>query len=406
MCSDHLELSIKLTPRDWQSAALDRWQANGMHGIASVVTGGGKTAFAFFCLEQFLRRHKRGEVLVIVPTTALLDQWYVAFQDEAGIPSEHIAVYSGLERTEVPRRISISVINTARTGSIPVSSDIPTFLIVDECHRAGSPVNSRALEGDYAATLGLSATPRREHDSGFDDYLVPRLGPIIFEYDYEQAHIDGVISRFDLINVRIDLLEAEQTRYDALSKRIAIEMSKLGPRDENDKLKSLLLLRASIANSAIMRVPVTAKLVDVNVGKRLLIFHERIDSAEAILDILRKRNHSATIYHSQVAPSIRRDNLRLYRRGVFDVLVTCRALDEGFNVPETEVAIVASSTSSVRQRIQRLGRVLRPSKEKEKAEIYTVYATDVEERRLLKEAASLGEISSINWVKVTVDNNG
>ena len=29
------------------------------------------------------------------------------------------------------------------------------------------------------AELGLSATPERENDSGFEDYIKPKLGPII-----------------------------------------------------------------------------------------------------------------------------------------------------------------------------------------------------------------------------------
>lgn len=96
---------------------------------------------------------------------------------------------------------------------------------------------------------------------------------------------------------------------------------------------------------------------------------------------------------------MRRENLRLYRRGVFDVLVTCRALDEGFNVPETQVAVVASSTASSRQRIQRLGRVLRPSPGKEEAKIYTIYATQLEQERLLREASALAEVSSVTWMR-------
>ena len=65
---------------------------------------------------------------------------------------------------------------------------------------------------------------------------------------------------------------------------------------------------------------------------KCLAFHEEIDQAEALYDLLIKRGHSATIYHSGMGASRRRDNLRLFRRGVFDVLVSCRALDEGINI--------------------------------------------------------------------------
>ena len=103
---------------------------------------------------------------------------------------------------------------------------------------------------------------------------------------------------------------------------------------------------------------------------------------------------------------IRRDNLRLYRQGIFDVLVSCRALDEGMNVPETAVAIVASSTASYRQRIQRLGRVLRPAPGKRMASIYTIYATNQEEERLKEEAAGLQNAEAVQWFRGSRPDDG
>jgi superfamily II DNA or RNA helicase len=139
-----------------------------------------------------------------------------------------------------------------------------------------------------------------------------------------------------------------------------------------------------------MRIPVAAKIVEQHRGIRTIIFHERIDAATLLWEILKKRNHSVCLYHSRLSPNWRRDNLRLFRQGVFDVLVSCRALDEGMNVPETAVAVIASSTASHRQRIQRLGRVLRPSRGKDKAVIYT-------EKRLQNEAARLEDVASVAW---------
>ncbi len=392
-------LALRFEPRNWQVQALERWLST-MRGIISVVTGGGKTAFAFFCIVEFLKKYPEGQILIIVPTSALLDQWHIGLQEDLGLSEKSIACYSGVEKPRKSLTVNIFVINTAREHALKLAIDNPTFLIVDECHRAGSPVNARALRGVHEASLGLSATPKREFDTGFEDFLVPALGPIIFEYGYEQAYADDVISPFSLINVEVSLLPNEKAQYEKYSRRIAVEIgNNTGAIQQNEKLKRLLMLRASVASTAAMRVPVAAKLVDMNPGQRSLVFHERVDAATAILHILKERNHSATIYHSGIPPAIRRENLRLYRRGVFDVLVTCRALDEGFNVPETQVAIIASSTASSRQRIQRLGRVLRPAPGKKEALIYTVYATSLEQERLLKEASTLTEISSITWMR-------
>ena len=51
-----------------------------------------------------------------------------------------------------------------------------------------------------------------------------------------------------------------------------------------------------------------------------------------------------------------------------------------------DLGIIAASTKSTRQRIQRLGRVLRTSENKPVAKIYTIYATESEMELLLEES--------------------
>lgn len=93
----------------------------------------------------------------------------------------------------------------------------------------------------------------------------------------------------------------------------------------------------------------------------------------------------AGVYHSGQPLRKRAEVLGAYRAGALNVLVTCRALDEGFNVPETEIGIVAASTATRRQRIQRLGRVLRPISGKDMATVFTLVATGPEISRLQDE---------------------
>jgi superfamily II DNA or RNA helicase len=394
-----------LVPREWQETALSRWNEK-KHGIVEVVTGGGKTIFAFLCIDAFWREHPDGIVVILVPTNALADQWYVGVQEDLGCRPENIAVFSGTERPKNTARIKIAVLNTARRLSAELHAEKPSFLIVDECHRAATPVNSQALQGDYVAALGLSATPTREYDDGFERYLVPALGPVIFRYTYEDAFRDEVISPFSLVNVRVALLPSEAESIHKLTRRIHRAFYGFQRTGDDSTLKRLLQRRAAISSSAAMRIPVAVRLIEEHRGERAIVFHESISAAEQIAKLLQARKHSVTIYHSRSAPNVRRDNLRLYRRGIFDVLVSCRALDEGMNVPETAVAVVASSTASGRQRVQRLGRVLRPAQGKDRAIVYTLYATEMEEQRLVKEATTLSQIASVEWKHSHIRRNG
>lgn len=390
----------KVEPRGWQAEALEIWK-RGLRGTVRVVTGGGKTIFAQLCIGVFLSEHPEGRIVIIVPTTALLDQWVVSLEEDLEVQSDAIACFSSGEKPEYPKTFNIIVINSARSASERLADGAATMLIVDECHRAGSPENAKALRGAYVATLGLSATPEREYDEGFDLFVKPALGEVIFDYSYVEAARDGVISPFALHNVRIEMLSDEQGAYDKLSRRIASERNRIGKSvGSEEKLKRLLQQRAAVLATVTMRIPVAVKLAERHEGARTIIFHERVDAADKLCAILKARNRSATIYHAGIAPALRRDNLRLYRRGAFDILVCCRALDEGINVPETCVAILASSTASIRQRVQRLGRVLRPAKGKELADIYTIYASAAEETRLHQEAENFQGISEVSWSQV------
>lgn len=389
-------------PRMWQADALHAWAVS-LRGIASVVTGGGKTTFAQMCMQVFRERYPAGRFVIIVPTLALLDQWYVSLREDLLIPEDSIATFSGEGRPDNFSTVNLMVVNTARTYAPKASETAEAMLIVDECHRVASQSNSLALSGKYVATLGISATPEREYDDLFDTILVPALGPIIFKYDYNQALQDGIIVPFDLINVATDMTADEQQKYDDASMDIARTFRRVQSGDlDKSVIVRKLQRRARLAASSIQRIPVTIRLAEQHRNNRLIIFHESIESADSILQTLNARGFNSTIYHSKIGPELRRDNLRLYRRGMFSVLVTCRALDEGVNIPETDVAIVASSTGSARQRIQRLGRVLRPAPGKPRAKIYTIYVSKPEEERLVREARDLANTGEISWMRSVV----
>ena len=106
-------------PRDWQRVAFDAWLANGHRGIVEVVTGAGKTALAELCMLHFIRSNPHGKIVVVVPTMALLDQWYVSLREELGVKDSQIATYSGEGRPAHSALVNIMVLNTARESAPP-----------------------------------------------------------------------------------------------------------------------------------------------------------------------------------------------------------------------------------------------------------------------------------------------
>lgn len=383
--------------RDWQLQALANWQSDGYRGIVEVVTGGGKTRFALVAASRWLETDRESKtVVVIVPTTALQDQWLINLTMDLGIDRAAISVWP--EQKLVKAAFHLLVINTARNRMQEIcSSNSNVLLIADECHRYASTENSRALENRTSASLGLTATAEREFDDGLEKILIPNLGPIIFEYSLAQARLDKVVVDFGLVNVRVPLTESEQKKYDSATRSLGRALS----NGEDDRAKQIAMRRASISKNAVARVTATVVLAERLRGRKMIVFHEDIAMADVIAEALHRRNHRVVSYHSKIGRDMRRDNLRMFKVGMADILVCCRALDEGIDVPEAECAILAASTSSHRQRVQRLGRVLRLSPSKESAEIYTIYASDQELEKLKKEEALLDGVSTTKWLEMT-----
>jgi superfamily II DNA or RNA helicase len=389
----------ELMARRWQTEALMAWREHGCRGVVSVVTGAGKTMLALLAYRELVAEDEGVRLVVVVPTTALLDQWAVTLAGEGGFGSGEVALVSGENTASGPQRATVVTVNTARKRAGELVGDGQCLFVVDECHRAGSPENAKALETTARYTLGLSATPRREFDEGFEANVEPRLGPIVFEYGYPEAHQDGLIPSIEMSNFHFSLSPAEQTHYDRLTQRIGRRWGIAEDPQHDPVLKQLLIQRSRVSIRSAGRV-VGAVAVAERFPQRGLIFHEQIDRAEQIARLLDKRGVRVAMYHSKLGPSIRRRNLELFKFGQVTKLVTCRALDEGLNVPDAEVAVIAASTTSSRQRIQRFGRVLRATEGKESAAVCTLYATDHERRRLEEEAASLGEVAETKWFEV------
>lgn len=382
--------------RKWQSEALDAWIRNGRRGIVEVVTGGGKTRLALAAIRDVLDADPRCAVVVLVPTTALLDQWYVNLTADLGLNPESICLWP--ESKAPDKRFHIMVINTARNRLAEVREFNETlFVVADECHRYASAENSQALRIEKTYALGLTATAQRDFDDGLERHLIPSLGSIIYQYSITEARRDGVVVDFGLVNVRVHLDAGETAEMEKLSRRIGHAIA----RGDDQQAKHIAMRRAAIAKNAKARLPATIALANQLRGRRLIVFHEDIRSADLIAELLRRRGHRVITYHSRVGLDMRRDNLRMFKVGMVDVLVCCRALDEGIDIPEAECAILAASTSSHRQRVQRLGRVLRLHDGKGQAAIYTLYATDQEAQRLVAEMQSLDGVATTTWLEVS-----
>ena len=369
--------------REWQEKAFPKWWAK-KQGIVKVVTGGGKTFFAIFCLKKYLEKDPTKKILIIVPSIALLDQWYESLSQS--FSDNDIGLNGGGEQTSSSTKICISTIDSLKN----IINDInvkETFLIVDECHKIGTEKRGDMLAGKWHATLGLSATPERDYDDNFYIIIKKILGDIIFDYDYIDAREDEVIVNFKLLYGYAALLPEEEQKYKKFTKSIQRRAATIGGNNMDDyPLKMLIFNRARLIKNSKNRIPYGVELIQKYKRDSWIVFTENKKQAKDFNKIINTKGFKSGIYNTDLKDDERQENLDNFKAGKLNVLVSCTALDEGFDMPEADGAMILSASSSKRQRIQRMGRVLRITANKENALIVTVYSSKTEYDKLREES--------------------
>lgn len=407
---------------EWQEECLDIWFENDCRGIINVVTGAGKTVFALGAvarLENMLAKEPDCilKIKIIVPKVFLAHQWNQALKEELGVLKEDIGLFSGVRKDPYHRKFMIYVVNSARYSLTQhIAEDFKNknsiLLIADECHHYGSKENAHIF--DFASTipeissssryfsLGLSATPETIN---FEERIVPVLGPEIFKYGFSEALNAKVINNFAIFNIKLNFNSIEYQEYLELSDQITITIAKLRQRcsylfnqknskkffalleqlaisstepDLSDLARIFLIIscrRKEIVYRAESRITCVISLLEqISNNLKVLIFNERIDITNNLYEkLLVLYPNQVGCYHSDMDEDDKKNVLIKYQSSKIRILVACKALDEGLNVPETDVGIIVSSTNSSRQRIQRLGRILRRSKSINVSRLFYLY---------------------------------
>lgn len=424
----------------WQHEAVDAWTSGSgrpHRGTLEVVTGGGKTLIALACVEVVAETTPDLRVAVVVPTEALARQWVASITRHTTIDPADVGMLGAGKRASLDRhRVVVAVLNSA-AKHLPSMAEAaqPLMLIVDECHRAGAPTFSRVLDTPAEYRLGLSATPDREEldadgePLSYDEQRVGlSLGDVVYRFSLRDAREAGWLPDYDLHHHGLSLGQDERQRYDSISRQIddmadRLRQQGIDPGSTRRQASALEGDQAQLAQAYVAQVArrkdllyrapertrIAVRLVEDALqagGRRVLLFHERVAEAEVIHGQLCERiGDRVALEHSRLPDRVRESALDAFRRGDVDVLVSVKSLIEGIDVPEADVGISVASTSSVRQRIQALGRVLRrpfdaDERPEKHADMHLLYIADtVDELIYAKEDWSdlTGEGANSYW---------
>jgi len=367
------------TPRPYQAEAVDAWDQAGRRGVIVLPTGAGKSFVAELCIARAGR-----SAMIVAPTVDLVGQWYDQLVRAFGEP---VGLLGGGHH-----QIEAITVATYDSAWMHVERWGHRFglLIFDEVHHLPGPSFMRAAEGSIAPyRLGLTAT--LERPDGQHQLIADLVGPLVYSKGIQEL-AGAFLAPYRTEVLKVQLTPAEREAYDEAEATwrgfIRDEGIRLGgPQGWNQFLRACGRSKAGReAHKAWRR---SRELVQAAPAKLRLLGELLRRHRDGRIIIFTRDN--ATVYaisHAFLVPVIthqtdlkeRRGVLQAFASGELPVLATSRVLNEGVDVPAADVAIILSGSATVREHVQRLGRILRP-KEGKQAVLYELVVEDSSDER-------------------------
>ena len=388
--------------REYQTRAILEWKKQEYHGIFSMCTGSGKTftGLAAMCMLGKMKQDALA-VFIVCPYIHLVSQWEEELWGWNFVPivchsqAEDKRWYDKLLRKyrrfkkEGKSFICITTVDTFCGEQIQaiisnMTSDMNVLLMADECHNLGAQSVSERLPEQIQYRIGMSATVQRHMDKKGTERLLNYFGEECIEYTLADGIRDGVLSHYEYHPVPVFLEEDELVAYVELTNRlkkfIIIE-------DEKTKIseagKQILFKRSRILAGARQKADVLLELMTQYMRDDSILVYcgattvwdNETGSAEKQIDMITGRlkkelGMSVRRFTSQENLEERQEIKKYFKSGQYQVITAIRCLDEGVNIPGIKTAFILASSRNPKEFIQRRGRLLRKSDNKDKAVIY------------------------------------
>lgn len=341
---------------------IEKWKSFNARGSLEACVGFGKTTVGLLAIQEMNTNHPERITHVVVPTFALKQQW-----EEAVLEWKLL-------------NVSIWIINTYIQ-----EVRYTNLLILDEIHRFGSNTFKQVfLKSRFNFILGLTATLERQ--DGMHS-LIHMYAPLLTRIRLNEALEKGYVSSFEVYNLGITLSKPEfesyeniQKQFDShfqifdndfnLVKRIMSE-SQLRAQFGLERgmtssevyyhalqFSKYLHLRKTFLNEAPAKIQAVKQIREL-LNRKMIVFCETTSFADQIVEALGSISFA---YHNAISDKkAMKQQLQDFKNGVgnHQVIVAVKAIEEGLDVPDIEVAVIVSGNSTKRQYIQRMGRSLR-----------------------------------------------
>ncbi|WP_148594806.1 DEAD/DEAH box helicase family protein [Aquisphaera giovannonii] len=353
-----------------QVEGLQAWWKAGGRGVVVLPTGTGKTHLANMAIEKAGR-----PTLVVTPTIDLMNQWYdeltLSFGTEIGLLG---GGYNDI------RPLTVTTYDSAYQNIGRIGNRFG-LVVFDECHHLPGPTYGLSATDSIAPyRLGLTATPERADNA--HQQLDVLIGPITYRREITQLR-GQFLAEYRVMTLYVSLSEPERVRYEEARELYRGFLQQTGIDMRRPDGWSRFLFTAfrspegreafhayreqrTLALAAPAKLKLLERLLERHGGDRVIIFTHDNATVYTIA-----RQFLVPVITHQTKTKERREVLLRFNKGTYPIVATSKVLNEGVNVPEANVAIILSGSGSVREHVQRLGRILRKSGDKE-AVLYEV----------------------------------
>ena len=374
--------ALQIEPRDYQQAALEAWRTHDRQGTVVLPTGSGKTFLGLQAIAD-----AGVSALVVTPTIDLMNQWHATLTNAFGDQLiDEIGVLGGGGH-EIGA-VTVTTYDSAYRY-IDEYGDQFGLLITDETHHLAAETYLQIPEMTIAPyRLGLTATYERA--DGREELLEDRMGPVVYEEAVDDL-AGEFLSEYETTQMSVELTADERTEYDEeyqiyrdyvdshdfdlWKEQGYAEFLKRTSYDPQGRRALIAKQRAErIARTATKKLDTLDNLLKRHHDDRVIVFTANNDFAYDI-----SREFVLPCITHQTDTDERTEILERFRSGEYSMLATSQVLDEGIDVPAASVGIILSGSASKRQYVQRLGRILRPTDDRQPARLYEIITTDTME---------------------------
>jgi len=303
---------------------------------------------------------------------------------------------------EVKEYAQITLTNMQSINKIPL--ELFDMLVADECHNYGTEKGLKFLGYPYRYRLGLTATLKRMDNKHFD--ILKIFDYNVFQYKPDEALSDGVLNPFDFENIGVMMDDQSMNIYNDLTQQLTSIFKSNGSYEKiirsttpiKFKMLSIINERKALVNNYHEKFNIARDIIKKHRDNKVIVFNQYNNQTSKLYWYLLDDSIDCRIIHSGIDKVTREQALIDFKNNKFNVLLTSKVLDEGYNLPKLDVAIIMAGDSTDKQTIQRMGRVLR-KKKGGKSKLYQIFCLQTLEARNAEERAKIFKRLSSDYLE-------